>query len=131
MVDQLDGARVLIVEDEALIALDIAGAVEEAGGFAVGPAGSIAEALELLARCEVEAAICDVNLPDGDIGPVLAALSQSGVVVIVHTGGGMPSHLRSLYSHVLVCRKPMSSDRLTSNLGVQLLAQSSDTGRQS
>ena len=110
----------MIVEDEAIIGLDIAAAVEEAGGYPVGPAASVAEALQLLAKGDVKAAICDVNLPDGDVGPVLEVLVRHGIPVVVHTGAGLPPHLQKRYSHVLVCRKPTSPEQLTSALKEQL-----------
>ena len=116
----LEQTRVLIVEDELLIGLDIAAAVEDAGGEPIGPAASVAEALSLLKRGDVKAEICDVNLPDGDIGPVLEVLEKNGIPVVVHTGAGLPPHLQERFSHVLVYRKPTTSERLTRALERQL-----------
>ena len=70
----LAGLRVLIVEDEPFIALDLAFGVEEAGGVPLGPASSVAQALRLIENELPDAAIVDVDLPDGKIGPVLAVL---------------------------------------------------------
>lgn len=106
MLSQVKPVRVLIVEDEVIIGWDIANAVEEAGCEALGPAGSVEEALALLEAGNVRAAICDVNLPDGDIGPVLEALAGDAIPVVMHTGAGLPNHLRRRFSHVLVCKKP-------------------------
>ena len=47
----LAGLKVLIVEDEPFIALDLAFAVEEAGGIPLGPAPSVAQALKLIEGC--------------------------------------------------------------------------------
>lgn len=120
MAPALKHASVLIVEDEAIIGLDIADAIEQAGGEPVGPAASVAEALHLLEREDVKAAICDVNLPDGDIGPVLEVLAKSGIPVVVHTGAGLPAHLQERFSHVLVFRKPTASERLARALGREI-----------
>ena len=47
-VDRLDNTRVLIVEDEPFIALDLVQAVESAGGIVIGPAATVAQALTLV-----------------------------------------------------------------------------------
>jgi CheY-like chemotaxis protein len=117
---ELKHLRVLIVEDEALIGLDIADAIERAGGEPVGPVPTIAEALQLLHTKDVKAAICDVNLADGDIGPVLEVLAKEGLPVVVHTGAGLPPHLESRFSHVLVFRKPTTSEELAKALEGQI-----------
>ena len=62
---RLDQFRILIVEDEVFIALDLLQAVEDAGGEAVGPATTLAQALVLIAADGLHGAILDVNLPDG------------------------------------------------------------------
>ncbi len=103
--DFLKGARVLIVEDEPFIALDIAYGVEQAGGVVVGPATSVAEALRLIEAERPDAAIVDVDLPDGSIEPVLSVLRPS-VPVVVHTGVGLPFALRQAYPDLEVFRKP-------------------------
>ncbi|KKM08324.1 hypothetical protein LCGC14_1725010, partial [marine sediment metagenome] len=84
----LAGLTVLIVEDEPFIALDLAFGVEEAGGVPLGPASSVAQALRLIENELPDAAIVDVDLPDGKIGPVLAVL-RPRVPVVVHTGVGL------------------------------------------
>lgn len=98
--------RVLILEDEPFIAFDLADAIERAGGTVVGPAMTIREALQLISRTPVEAAILDVNLPDGDVGPVIAALSSQGIPLLVHTGAGLTDELRSEYPGLRVYAKP-------------------------
>jgi CheY-like chemotaxis protein len=83
---------VLVVEDEAVIAMDLCLTVEEWGGQPLGPASSVREAPNSLAATpECRAAIVDVNLPDGDIGPVLDRLEERGAAVIGSTGFTLPS----------------------------------------
>src|SRR3712207_360310 len=102
----LDGRRVLIVEDEPFIAFDLADAIENAGGVVLGPAMTVREALQLIADDGVEAAILDVNLPDGDIGPVIAALAAKGILLLIHTGAGLTPELRERYPSLRVFAKP-------------------------
>lgn len=103
--------RVLIVEDEPFIALDLAIGVEDAGGVPVGPASTVAEALELIAETPPAAAIVDVDLPDGNIGPVLERL-RPAVPVVVHTGVGLPADLKDRHPEVPVFSKPTRPDDL-------------------
>ncbi len=111
----LSNAHVLIVEDEAFVALDLALSVEDAGGTVVGPAGTLEEALALL-RSEISGAILDVHLPDGDVGPVLLELIARGVPVLVQTGGGLPTRLRDAYPDLVVLPKPNDPARLVARL---------------
>ena len=108
-------ARVLIVEDEPFIALNLALAVQQASGELVGPATTIREALELISKDGIQAAILDVNLPDGHIGPVLEALGPT-VAIVVHTGVGLPLILQARFSHIPVFPKPTAPEVLTSQL---------------
>ena len=71
----LDQCAVLIVEDNFLIAISLAEAVQDAGGTVVGPASTTTEALSLLDQHQVRAAILDVDLADRDVEPVLAGAS--------------------------------------------------------
>jgi CheY-like chemotaxis protein len=102
----LEGRRVLIVEDEPFIAYDLADAIERVGGQVIGPAMTVRDALQLIAAGGVEAAILDVNLPDGDVGPVIAALAAEGILLLIHTGAGLTPELRDRYPQLQVFAKP-------------------------
>jgi len=107
---------ILIAEDEPFVALDLALAVEDAGGLAVGPVGSVREALALLGSSHVAGAILDVNLSDGDVYPVLQVLIDRGIPVIVQTGVVAPSELNSRYPGLTVLAKPVRSELLLAKL---------------
>lgn len=109
---RLSGKNILVVEDEPFIAFDITDAVEDAGGAAVGPAMSVAGALQLLATEHVDGAILDVNLLDGDVGPVIARLRAEGVPFLIHTGAGLTDELRRAYPDIRVFYKPTPPDAL-------------------
>jgi CheY-like chemotaxis protein len=84
--DSLRGLRVLIVEDEALIAMVYEDLLAEQGCESLGPAASVAQALALIAADPPDAALLDVNL-DGEIsGPVAERLHQEGIPFLVVTG---------------------------------------------
>ncbi len=81
-------ASVLVVEDAFLVALDVAGALQELGYTVVGPAASGADALALLGRERPDAALLDAGLPDGGAEAVAAALADRGAPFGVVSGYG-------------------------------------------
>ena len=78
--------RVLVVEDEPLIAMDIAHTLAEAGYDVIGPAGSVAEALSLIARSGCDAAVLDINLGAETAEPVARELIRRGTPYIATSG---------------------------------------------
>lgn len=82
------GMRVLLVEDEALIALDVKDMLARLGCVVIGPAPRVAEALELLEREEPELAILDVNLGRERVTPVAEALRERGIPFALATAYG-------------------------------------------
>ena len=68
------GPRVLVVEDEPLIAFDLEDMLTQMGCVVIGPAPTVYRALELLARKEPDFAILDVNLRRERATPVAEAL---------------------------------------------------------
>lgn len=111
-----DKAQVLIVEDEPFIALDLAMAVEDAGGVVVGPVGSVREALAILQSAAVSGAILDVDLSDRDITPVAKLLIWSDIPTIFATGVGLPPELQARHSELIVYAKPANADVLVERL---------------
>src|SRR4051795_5052741 len=111
--------NILIVEDQEIIALDLESAVEESNGQVIGPASTVREALKLLHTNEVDAAILDANLPDGDVTPVAEQLIVAGIPFLINTGVAVPLPLRH-YPGLSVFRKPTPSSRLIRELSALL-----------
>lgn len=80
--------RILIVEDEPMVAIDIEQALTEFGFNIAGVAFSLETALELVANEGFDAAILDVNLKGMSAEPVADAISARGLPFIVTTGYG-------------------------------------------
>jgi DNA-binding response OmpR family regulator len=78
--------RILVVEDESLLALDIADQIRDAGFEVVGPATSVAKAQELLREVGCDAAVLDVNLCLETVEPVAIALQARGVPFLFLSG---------------------------------------------
>jgi DNA-binding response OmpR family regulator len=113
--------NVLIVEDEALIALDIAMTVEDGGATVVGPVGDVASALDRSDAADL--AILDVDLCGEPVFPVADRLQANGVPFIFHTGRHDISVLRLRYGDAVeIVEKPSTPDYLVSRLADLLRA---------
>lgn len=107
--------RVLIVEDEALIAMELIDMLKDAGYEVVGPAGSVGSALELLKEEGCDAAILDVNLGNESAAPVAQVLAERGTPFLTVSGYG--SAQRPLeFSSAPHLNKPLRSERLVRTL---------------
>jgi len=80
------GRRVLVVEDEALIAMDIADTLSEAGFKVIGPAGTVAQALRLIAEVGCDAAVLDINLGAETSEPIAQELTRTATPFIALSG---------------------------------------------
>lgn len=83
----LTGYRILVVEDEYIIAMEAKRWLQTAGAEVVGPVPSVAEALDLIDDDGLSAALLDVNLGYGDqVYPVADKLSAISVPYLFTTG---------------------------------------------
>lgn len=114
----LNRALILVAEDEAIIALDVAMAIRDAGGEVAGPAASVKQALAIIDTMPVAGAILDVNLSDGDISPVAEILLAAGIPIIIQTGVGLPADLIARFPDLAVQIKPCSSENLVAQLAL-------------
>jgi CheY-like chemotaxis protein len=85
----LKGQRILVVEDNFIMALDLSQMVEELGGAVVGPAGRLDEGMALAQSNDIDGAILDVNLDGANTFPLADGLLASDVPVIFATGYDM------------------------------------------
>lgn len=83
--------RVMICEDDPLLAIDLAHQVEEAGSDVCGSFASSFEAWQAAPLINPDIAIIDLHLADGDSGAALATrLAAQGCKVIVVSGSTIP-----------------------------------------
>lgn len=82
----LAGKRVLVVEDEAYVALDLRRLLRDHGAVVVGPAPDLTAADALLEEQEIDAAVLDVNLNGRFSYELAEALSAQGVPLMLLTG---------------------------------------------
>jgi DNA-binding response OmpR family regulator len=95
--------RVLVVEDDPLIAHDLSQQLANAGFKVVGPARSVATALELVAGCD--AAVLDFKLSDEISEPIARKLKASGKPFVVLSGYSM-DYLQPLFDGAAILSKP-------------------------
>jgi CheY-like chemotaxis protein len=112
---KLSNRRVLVVEDEMMIAMLIEDMLEEFGCTLVGPATTVPRALELIAKENVEIAVLDLNLDGQDTYAIADALRQKNVPFIFATGYGSTG-LRQEYGNRPVLQKPFQAQALENAL---------------
>jgi CheY-like chemotaxis protein len=115
----LVGKRVLVVEDELLIAYLIEDYLTDVGCDTAGPFDSVAEALEAVRSEAFDAAVLDVNLVGERSYAVADALAEQGIPFLFLSGygdAGLPPGLRT----GRICAKPFKGDDLTGMLAAIL-----------
>jgi CheY-like chemotaxis protein len=103
--------RVLIVEDEMLVAMMVEDALTDLGLEVAGTAGTIEEALTAARAEGFDCAILDVHLHGKDVYPVADALAAKGVPFAFATGYGQGS-LPERYRNRPTLPKPFTSQDL-------------------
>src|SRR4030095_13577248 len=84
----LQGLRVLVVEDEMMVSMLIEDMLSDLGCTVIGPASRLDEAMELVKRAELDCAVLDVNLGGQPIFPLADLLRAKGAPFAFATGYG-------------------------------------------
>ncbi len=120
---RLSGVRVLIVEDEALVAMLVADLLRDDGAEVLGPAETIDDALMLLANGSADAAphvaVLDMNLGGDPCDPIAEALVARGIPFVLATGYG-PDAVPERFGAAPVVGKPFETEELVRVLAVLL-----------
>ena len=104
--------KVLVVEDEFIIALDLSETVKDMGFALEGPFADQANALLAIDREMPDCAILDVQTADGEVYPLADVLSDAGVPIIFHSGHVAPDDLSQRYPEAQAVAKPCPPDQL-------------------
>ncbi|MDB6453350.1 response regulator [Falsirhodobacter sp. 20TX0035] len=106
-----------LVEDEALIAMDLECIIEDMGHAAVGPAANVDQAIALLGSLSTppDAAIVDANLGGVSALPIIEALKAAQIPTII-ASGYEPDELQRLGLSGLLIRKPYHPGNLADAL---------------
>ncbi|MFO1148552.1 MAG: response regulator [Alsobacter sp.] len=113
----LEGRHILVAEDDAWVAGDLADALREAGACVHGPFDTVAGALACIesgVRCD--GAVLDIDLAGETVFPVAQALRERGIPFVFATGHvnrpGVPQNLH----HVPCWAKPFPAEALAATL---------------
>jgi len=114
--DRLDGFRILVAEDEPLVAMLLEDVLQDAGAIILGPAATVAQGLALAASGRPDVAVLDFNLCGETCLPLADALAVAGVPFLVATGYGGDSPLPR-HAGIEVIQKPYDPATLVTALG--------------
>ena len=107
----LEGRNILIVEDDAIAAVNAKGVVELAGGAVVGPGFSLGQGFHYLKCSQVDCALLDVNLNSLLVFGLADALIERRIPVVFLNGDPL-SNFPPQYRTLRLVNKPYSSTEL-------------------
>lgn len=103
--------RVLVVEDEPLVGMEIEDAIDELGHDVVGPIAELNEALAVALDGELGCAVLDINIRGGNSYPVIDLLLRRGVPVLLMSGYDVLTLPERLREETLL-QKPFTTGQL-------------------
>lgn len=110
----IQGKRILVVEDEFIVAAMLCDTLEDEGAVPVGPVGRLGEALDAVAAGGFDAVVLDWNLAGEPSLPIAAALAERGVPFVIATGYGS---VEAPFNDRPILGKPYISGQLIAKLG--------------
>lgn len=123
---ELRGKRILIVEDEPLVAMDMISALEEHGCETIGPAADVDSGMELVARGNFDAALLDANLRGQAVDGLAAELTRINIPFAFVSGYGR-ENLPQAFRHAPLIGKPYTPSQLFAVLAQLLNRETSIT----
>jgi DNA-binding response OmpR family regulator len=109
--DELAGARILVVEDENLIALDVSAMLTDAGAEVAGPATTARSATQIAQTEALSAATLDVRL-GRETERIAAILTERSIPFLFYTGEALPVEMRARWPDCTVLVKPARQSML-------------------
>lgn len=108
----------LIIEDEALIAMSVESCLRDAGAAIVKITSSVAFAQRALDEGnQFDGAVVDLHVADGDASPLVQILSERGIFVVITTGYEVDRRHPALRRAIAILRKPHANSDLINALG--------------
>ncbi|MGB7656373.1 MAG: response regulator [Novosphingobium sp.] len=107
---------VLVVDDEVLIALDVAMTLEDAGYRVLGPALTLEAAMDLIEREKPDAAVLDINIGSRTVWPLAKRLSECRVPMVFASANLGHRELQEEFSDQPRLSKPVSGHGVLSTL---------------
>jgi PAS domain S-box-containing protein len=115
----LQGKRILVIEDEPLVAMDVESTLATAGCEVVGPAATLERAKLLIEESDCDAVLLDVNLAGQPVDELATLLTRKNRPFAFVTGYGREA-LPSGFRGTVVLGKPFGADQLLATVEVLL-----------
>ena len=116
----LQTKTVLLMEDNPVLGLEVAFALEDEGATVKGPLARLEAGLELIDGERPDAAILDVELADGEVFPLAERLRERGVPFVFYTARGSEGHMRARAGDAPVVSKSYGSANVIEALNEQM-----------
>ncbi len=110
---RLGGKRVLIIEDEYLIAEDMRTAISALGAEVIGPFSDVGDARAFAISLDLDLALVDINVRDGRSFPLIDVLLEQEVPILLVTGYAREA-LPQQYQTIPILTKPAPEDTIAS-----------------
>jgi len=114
-----ENKRVLVLEDDPLLALDLEDLFRGLGAEVIGPVSSVEQALEAIDQ-GIDAAVLDLNLRGVYSYPVIETLDKAGTPLVVCSGYAELPETKADLSHIVLLPKPCDFNLLSSRLLEQI-----------
>lgn len=111
MDDRLPGRRVLVVEDNPLLAFDIDDALRESGAEVVGPALDIESGMALVRADALDGAVLDIDIGGTPVWPIARELKQDGAP-FAFVSGDRDKGLPADFAGAVCLRKPAPAEAI-------------------
>ncbi len=113
--------RILIVEDEMLVAFFLEDCLTSLGHTVIGPASRLSGALRFAATEDFDLALLDVNVAGEEIYPAAAEIKSRGIPFVFLSGYGKRG-LREDWQDSPLCNKPFTAETLAGCIDAALTA---------
>ena len=98
--------RILVAEDELIVAFDLCDTVAEAGFEVEGPHAGISSAMLAFQKEKPDLAILDITLDDGNVFALAQKLSEENVPIIFHSGRHTREEVAEQFPDAITLLKP-------------------------
>jgi DNA-binding response OmpR family regulator len=117
----LENKRILILEDDPLLALDLEDFFTELGAKVIGPVSSVEQALQAVSS-GIDGAVLDLNLRGVYSYPVIEILAKAGTPLVVCSGYAELPDTRTELTEIVLLPKPCDLRVLQARLAEQIAA---------
>lgn len=107
----IKGKNFAVIEDEPLIAVNIASVLELQGAQVSGPVATVSDALGLIENSQLDGALVDANLHGQPVADIAAALTRKRIPFVFVTGYNHEA-LPASFAHAQILKKPFTEEQL-------------------